>query len=297
LRCKQVGYRSTAILKRGYMKNYRDGKAGQYPKDQAQRRYNIIQLRVTTVILAGGIIMGMAVGFFCCPWVYYFLPWTRQVPKLVYWGVTFGLELLAFAVAFVSFRKLQGSIDTLSRERIHYLRGGQTEALVAYALQALDDNWHLFNGIAMKCGGDIDHVLVGPGGLFCMSTKSCRGLLTRGAGDGVMLNGNPNDDVAEVQRQAMTLRHWLEARLHPDHAVKSIPFVRPVLVVPFAFIDFPRQAMNVWVLSEDELFDVATASKSSLNASTIAGCAKVLQDLTTWPEHRRQAVVTEKPAA
>lgn len=269
------------------MKDYGTGKAGQHCKAEADKRFRSITLRILTVMAVGGICIGIGLGFYAFPLVFRFLPWARRVPAIVYSAGVLALEIVAGVIVASLIRAVRDPLDKLSHERIRYLYAGQAEALVAYTLRSLDDKWHLFNGIAMKGGGDIDHVLVGPRGLFCLSTKSSRGIYSRGTDGRVMLNGKPNDDVAEAQRLAMTLRHWLEARLQPDHGVRSIPFVQPVLVVPFAFIDFEWSAMNVWVVEPNKLIDVANNAKSILRAATIDGCVKVLKDLTGWQEHRR----------
>jgi hypothetical protein len=266
------------------MKKYGSGKAGQYAKSEAEKRLNQILMCIAGVIVTAGFILGVGFGYLAFPQVFRFLPWARRIAPAVYGFGFLAIESLALVVFLYLKRIVRRPMDRLHKERVHYLHGGQTEALVAYALRSLDDDWHLFNGVAMKGGGDVDHVLIGPGGLFCLSTKSARGIYAKGQEGKVTLNGKPNTDVVEAQRLAMTLRHWLEARLQPDHGVKSIPYVQPVLIVPFAYVDFPSASMNVWVMDEDEMYDLATEAKTSLRPAIIRGCVKVLQDLTGWDE-------------
>ena len=128
-----------------------------------------------------------------------------------------------------------GPVDRLARERIRHLHGGQAEALVAFHLRQLDDGWHLFNNVRVGGAEDVDHVLVGPAGLFCVSTKSHRGLYAwDAAARTATLNGRPTDHVRGAQAMAMQLRHWMQARLRPEHGVGAVPFVNPVLCVPLA---------------------------------------------------------------
>jgi hypothetical protein len=269
----------------GSMKKYGTGKAGQYAKSEAEKRYDRILMYIAVVVLVSGLVLGIGFSYFAFPIVFKYLPWARRIPSTAYGAGLIAVEVFALGTFLFLKRAVRGPLESLHKERVHHLHGGQAEALVAYSLRSLDDEWHLFNGIAMKGGGDVDHVLVGPGGLFCLSTKSSRGIYAKGPDGRVTLNGKPNDDVIKAQQLAMTLRHWLEARLQADHGVKSIPFVQPVLVVPFAYIDFPSAAMNVRVMDEDDLCEMAMEAKASLKPAIVRGCVKVLQDLTGWEEH------------
>lgn len=266
------------------MIRYGTGKAGQYAKGKAQKLFNRLLTTIIVTSFAAGLLAGICLGIGALPFVLRYAGWTRRVPLATYLGLVIGLEVLAGCAISLIFRAFSGPRDRMSRERIKYMRGGQTEALIAFALGPLNNRWHLFNGVAMKGGGDIDHVLVGPGGLFCISTKATRGIYSRGSDGRLLLNGEPNEDVAQAQRLAMTLRHWLEARLQSHHGVKTIPFVQPILAAPFAFIDFPNKAMNVWVMDDVQLFDEAFDAPDKLKESTIRGCVAVLKDLTGWQE-------------
>jgi hypothetical protein len=270
------------------MKTYGSGKAGQYPKQEADKLYDRMQIRMLTVVGVAAFFAGACVGYYAFPFIFRHVSWAQRVPVAAYWIGFSAFGVTSVAATYYLACGIHGPLDRLARERVRHLRGGQTEALVAYSLRSFNDKWHLFNGIAMKGGGDIDHVLVGPGGLYCLSTKSAKGIYTREQDGRVLLNGKPTDDVAEAQRLAMTLRNWLEARLQSDHGVKSIPFVRPVLVVPFAFIDFPYSTMNVWVVDEYKFFDVADTAKATLSATTVEGCVKILKELTGWDERPAQ---------
>src|SRR5688572_24583456 len=101
-----------------------------------------------------------------------------------------GWAVLVLAVATWPLidRLLDRPFTLLGRERIKYLRGAQGEALVGWLLQQLDEEWHVFHGMQLQDGQDIDHVVVGPGGLFCVSTKNFRGLFSHDAEGRVLYN-------------------------------------------------------------------------------------------------------------
>jgi hypothetical protein len=54
------------------------------------------------------------------------------------------------------------------------LRGAEGERKVGAILEGLAPTWHVLHGVWLG-HGDIDHVLIGPGGVFTIETKSNRG--------------------------------------------------------------------------------------------------------------------------
>ena len=183
-------------------------------------------------------------GFALLPAVFRFVPVARRLPQVTYWAMIGLSAVVAILTAWWLYGRHQAVLDRLARRRVAALHGGQAEALVAFTLAGLDDDWHLFNGVAMKGGGDIDHVLVGPAGLFSVSTQSDRGTYAIRDDGRLTLNGQPCNDAADAQARALKLRNWLEAMLQAEPIVRSIPFVRPVLVNPFALVSFPARREN-----------------------------------------------------
>jgi hypothetical protein len=136
-------------------------KAGQWGKDVAWRKFQLWLSAALVVMTA----LGFAGGAFL----------TRGMG---YAGFAVFMTILAgFWLLLGPFNRM---VDALAKERIRYLRGAQAEALVAWAFQSLADDWHVFNNVQLEEASDVDHVLVGPGGVWCVSTKSHRGLLTAG---------------------------------------------------------------------------------------------------------------------
>ena len=104
-------------------------------------------------------------------------------------------------------------------------------------------------------------MLVGPGGLFVISTKSQRGLFDAARGDNRgTFNHEDVDWIQDVVRQAMRLKDQLAVV-----ETAQQPWIQTVLALPFAHIDTDL-AKNpngervpgvgaVWVLHEDNLLD------------------------------------------
>lgn len=72
------------------------------------------------------------------------------------------------------------------------------------------------------------------------------------------------------------------AELHADPAVKSIPWVQPVLVALFAYVGFVAKRSNLRVMDERELLAHASEAGRGLRLADVDGCVTVLQRLTGW---------------
>jgi len=178
------------------------------------------------------------------------------------------LEVAIVAGFLLGLRRLHKYTDKLARERITWLRGAQGEALVAWYLRDLPNTWHVFNNVELWKQGDLDHVLIGPGGLFCISTKANRGLYTVAPGGKYSLNGQETDHIHEAQRLAMELKDRLQGILG------DVPWIQPVLVAPFAYIEFDTYQKPAWVLHEENLPNVFEDAPVKLKTAEIERYAK-----------------------
>ena len=146
--------------------------------------------------------------------------------------------------------------------------------MVGWILQDLEHNWHVFHGMKLAGNWDIDHVVVGPGGLYSISTKSWRGLIDCAADGRLTYNNEPSDLIKEAVGQAMQLRDRLQAVLGGD-----VPFVQAVVAVPFAFIKCPSRQGAAIIVHQDGLLPALEDSGTKLKSSQITRCVKVLEIL------------------
>lgn len=63
------------------------------------------------------------------------------------------------------------------RRMENYFKGARGEEHVAGILRSLPDEYHVFNDF-VACGSHVDHVIVGPSGVFAIETKFWRGKVT-----------------------------------------------------------------------------------------------------------------------
>ena len=151
------------------------GETAKWPKQQAERKFSLFVVTIAVFALLSGIFIGIGI-----------------VQK----NLLLGLLALATAVLVIPLlsHALKKPMRELGKNRIFHWRGAQTEALIAWIIKTdLDDSWHLFNSVKLQRTWDIDHILVGPGGVFAISTKSKRGCFSLAPDGTFLLNNQPTE--------------------------------------------------------------------------------------------------------
>ena len=145
-------------------------RAGQYARETTHRKARLALLALVTMVAAAGI-AALVVG--------------------LSWGGLVGVELLLLAGLVVLERFVVPAVE-------RWGRGAAGEEHVGQLLVALQGDGYLTIHDVATGRGNIDTVLVGPGGLFTIEVKSHRGRLRPEAIDPAWL------------RQAYAQRKWLE---------------------------------------------------------------------------------------
>jgi len=124
----------------------------------------------------------------------------------LFWKPVVGVGLLLAAVVLVLWSLKQGV-----RHVERYFKGARGEEKVAGILQTLPGSYHVFNDF-VACGKHVDHVVVGPAGVFAVETKFWRGTVTIEDGH-VLLDGQlpSRSPLAQVVREAALVRSQLAA--------------------------------------------------------------------------------------
>jgi hypothetical protein len=112
----------------------------------------------------------------------------------------------------------------------HADRGAEAEEKVAIRLNALPDGYYGFHDISFS-GFNVDHIVVGPGGIFVVETKSHRGKITAN-GDSLLLNGKApiKDFIKQTWSQTYQVRELLKEQIPGELPIK------PILCFTNAFI-------------------------------------------------------------
>ena len=123
----------------------------------------------------------------------------------------FVLPLTAASLLVASLLWIIWSLVQGMRRVERFFKGARGEERVSGILETLPDGYHVFNDF-VACGKHVDHVVVGPGGVFSVETKFWRGKVTVEEGR-ILLDGQLPDrsPVAQANREATLVRNALAA--------------------------------------------------------------------------------------
>ena len=125
---------------------------------------------------------------------------------LVFLSPVWGVALLAAASVWCGWSLMKGL-----RHAERFFKGARGEEHVSDILKNLPDAYHVFNDFVAG-GKHVDHVVVGPAGVFAVETKYWRGSVTVEDGH-VLLDGQLPDrqPLAQARREAQLVKTTLAA--------------------------------------------------------------------------------------
>lgn len=161
-----------------------------------------------------------------------------------------GLLLIVGALFWLN-RKIDSDWDKQLREAHYWRRGAEGEKVVAEILETqLSDDYHVFNDVHLPGRkANIDHIVVGPSGVFVLNTKNWRGTVGWDAdGKTLIWNGEPDkwNSAKGAMADALDVHDKLRALLNRDI------FVRAILVFPLARV-LPKLDTPVELQQDDYL--------------------------------------------
>lgn len=142
-----------------------------------------------------------------------------------------------------------------------YYGGAGGEYDVGVVLSRLPQEFHVFNGLGFYAG-DVDHIIVGPTGVFIVETKNHSGTISLRDGrlcrNGELLN---HDFVRQATSEAM----YVKGRLQPQ-----VPcHVRPLIVFVRAKVRVQTAVGGVRVVALSSLIDTIVGRAPSLSPEDI----------------------------
>lgn len=153
--------------------------------------------------------------------------------------------------------------------------------MVAEKLRNLPDGYNVFNDITFD-GFNIDHVVVGPGGIFLVETKSHSGTVDA-TGDTLLLNGTqpPKNFLNQTWSQTYQLRDFLKKKTSKEWNVK------PILCFTRAFVTVRQPVKGIAVVNKGYLTTYLLQEHQSFNSEDIETITRILQ---TWISNKDKQI-------
>lgn len=180
-----------------------------------------------------------------------------------------GFEISRF-LFLVGFGFLAGSFALFQRYKI-WRSGAKGEEKVAKALKALRGMYHVFNDVEIGKSGDIDHVVVGPTGVFVIETKNNNGIISCNGDSWTQLKtgkkgghykGKIGSPSKQAKRNAALLGRLIRRRLH------TRLYVNPLVVFANKKAVLNLKQPTVPVLTPNELCEyIQTQHSRTLTAN------------------------------
>jgi len=163
-------------------------------------------------------------------------------------------------------------------ESSSWYTGARGERAVADQLASLPRGWAVFHSLPVGDGhGDIDHVVVGPSGVYTINTKHHSGKRIWVAGRTVMVDGQRVPYVPGAEAEARYVAAVLQ------RAGVPLPSISPLLVfVDPQNIDIRRSPALVDILSARRLVRRLVRRPEVLSPETVALISGVFDDPRSW---------------
>lgn len=170
------------------------GESGRYVSDEAARQRRRILVTVCVIIGLLGMIEGVVLSSYLpLSWL---SAWIRAA------------TLLAAIVSIWAIDKWGNKkVTAIERKKDNMFRGAGGEIQVGNVLTKLPDDYCVINDLTTPYG-NLDHVVVGPTGVFVLDSKAWRGVVAADGKGELLLNGKPTDKpyVRQFVRRMMGVR-------------------------------------------------------------------------------------------
>jgi len=171
--------------------------------------------------------------------------------------------------------------------------GAKGEQLVAAQLDRLGPSWHVLHSIVLsESGTDLDHLVIGPGGVFSVNTNNHPDAKVWVAGDTFMVNGRRQHYVRASRAEARKVSRILTA------ACGFEVDVRPVIALVNCQVpEVKGQPADVRVCTRRRIVEWLIGQPAVLSAERVETIFAVARRSTSWCHHDRGDGQTEGTAA
>ena len=157
--------------------------------------------------------------------------------------------------------------------------GAKGELAVGEVLATLPPEWRAFHALPIgKKGADVDHVVIGPGGIFTLNTKNHRGQGVWVAGNTLMVSGRPVPHLRNAEHEADRVTKLLRERMPRLAATQPV-----IALVDPKSLTIKKTPERVTVIASVGLRRWLLARPPVFGAAELAEVAAIIDDPATWP--------------
>lgn len=167
----------------------------------------------------------------------------------------------------------------LAAESVSWYLGAKGELDVAAMLATLPASWSVFHSLPIgKKGADIDHLVIGPGGIFTINTKNHTGKGIWVAGQTLMVSGCKVPYLRSAEYEADRVTTLLGERMPNLAAAHPV-----VAIVNAKSLSITKKPEKVAVVTGPALRRWLMTRPVVLGPAELAGLRAVIDNPGTWP--------------
>ncbi len=215
------------------------GEAGRYVSHQATHLRNRLWNTGAVGIAGLGCIAGFAAA------------WCLPHPAIGIWASSL-VVVLSVVAMFVFSKWCFRRLDSLEQDREYWRKGVSGEVAVGLNLEEFPDEFRVVNDLRTRCG-NLDHVVIGPTGVFVIDTKDWRGVVAADGKGELTLNDQPLDQpyVSQFLARIMEVKEKVRV-LAPDYD----PYFQALFVFTSARVEASYGTTGpLHCVSSERLFD------------------------------------------
>ena len=230
------------------------GESGRYVTQQSIKKFQ----RQVFIIFLAFYLLSFAVGYLSCS-------------KQSY------LIIIFPALIFITYKLTSRISGRFEKERLNFRKGAAGEAVVGFILESFPDDYNVLNDLKTDFG-NIDHVVIGPTGVYVIDTKNWRGIVTADGNGELLLNGKPTQkiEVKNLVRTVMKIKEKINVLCNIDS------YIQGVLAFPSAYVDAKWGTTgNVHCIRDEQLYDYIVENKkpNKLHKKEIESISKAFSQL------------------
>lgn len=175
---------------------------------------------------------------------------------------------------------LKRAFDVKTDERAYRVGAAGEEAVGPRLERLAKRGWHVLHSIPVgERGSDIDHLLIGHGGVYTVNTKNHPGGRVWVGEHAIRVNGQPTKYLPKSRYEAERVRKALHRHLGEDLPVRAVLVFLTGTVLPQVTI---KQMPDVLVLDRMDIPGVFKRAPQRLTAEAVERVYEVARRSATW---------------